>query len=73
MDYWKGDEVEGTVRDEVHLLSWATELIMILFFDVENKGYKAGLSVKKFSLVHTVCGRFNFPQMAVHIFSCTSV
>jgi hypothetical protein len=24
-------------------------------------------------LVHTVCGRFNFPQMAVHIFSYTSM
>ena len=53
--------------------SWATELIMILFFDVENKGYRAGLSVKKFGLVHTVCGMLNFPQMAVHIFSCTSM
>ena len=73
VDYWKGDEGEGTVRDDVHLLSWATELIMILFFDVENKGYRAGLSVKKFGLVHTVCGRFNFPQMAVHIFSYTSM
>ena len=73
VNYWKGDEGEGTVRDDVHLWSWATELIIVLFFDVEKKGYRAGFSVKKLGLVHTVCGRLDFPQMAMHIFPCTSM
>lgn len=72
MNYWNGDDREPAVSDDAHLLAWATEeLVLVLFTDEENKGCGAGLSVRKFSLVYTVCGRLHFPKMP--IYSCTSV
>lgn len=43
--YWKGSEGEGAVRDDTNVLAWATELTLVLFIDVEDKGGGAGLSV----------------------------
>lgn len=52
MIHWKGDET--AVRDDANILVWVTELILILFTDVENKGGGTGLSVTTNSAGYTL-------------------
>lgn len=53
--HWKESELEGAVKDDANPLARATELILLLFTDVENKGGRQSRCERDYMLYVADC------------------